>query len=331
MGAVADSASEAPAFDALGARGALLAAALRAGRVPPAWIVAGPDEEASEALALEIAAHLVEPDARSRARVRERILDGVHPDVHRVRRDKPTVISVAALAEHLQRAVSTPREGARQVFVVTPADALEPEGVARYLKTLEEPPDRTTFLLVTARPDRLPTAVRSRCQTLVVPPCDVAELEATLVREGVEETLARSAAHRAGGSLARARRLVDGELLVAFDRFVERALAKEPRVTEAVAGLDAAIKACAAASPDVPAFVLVQEVARLAQVVARDVAVGAGSAPRPPGDWQADAVRTLGDAAAALGEAAAVHVATPVVLMELARRLRSAVRRSGLS
>ncbi|MCA9314777.1 MAG: hypothetical protein KDB73_04740, partial [Planctomycetes bacterium] len=93
-------------FPVLGDRGPRLAAALSAGRVPPAWIVAGPDEEAGDVLALEIATWLTEPEVTRRDAVRARILAGAHPDVHRVRRDKPTVISVAALSEHLERAHS---------------------------------------------------------------------------------------------------------------------------------------------------------------------------------------------------------------------------------
>ena len=314
-------------FPVLGDRGPRLAAALLAGRVPPAWIVAGPDEEAGDVLALEIATWLTEPEVGRRDAVRARILAGAHPDVHRVRRDKPTVISVAALSEHLERAHSTPREGARQVFIVTPADALEPEGIARYLKTLEEPPDRTTFLLVTSRPQRLPTAVTSRCQVLVVPPLPAAELAAALVAEGFDEEPARDAAKRAGGSLARARRLLDGGLLDAFDRFVDLALDVQPRTTEAVAMLDAACRACAKAADDVPLFVIVQEVVRLAMVLARDVA--AGELTGVAGTWAErgatpDAALAFAEEVDELSGAAAVHVAPSVVVAELSRRLRRA-------
>ncbi|MGE0193298.1 MAG: hypothetical protein AB7T63_14780 [Planctomycetota bacterium] len=331
MTATLDPSGTAAAFAALGDRSVRLAAAIEARRVPPAWIVAGPDEEAGEDLALEVATWLVEPDALRRAAVRGRILGGSHPDVHRVRRDKPTVISVAALAEHLERAHATPREGARQVFIVTPADALEPEGIARYLKTLEEPPDRTTFLLVTSRPQRLPTAVTSRCQVLVVPPVHVEELTAALVADGADAAKAREAARRAGGSLTRARRLLDGGLLDAFDRFVDLVLDVQPHVTDAVAMVEAAAKACAKASEDLPVFVVVQEIVRLATVLARDMAANTLRDAAPAGSEGAvsvDAVLAFADQVDELSGAAAVHVAPAVVFAELARRLRLAVRGS---
>lgn len=314
-------------FAALGAGGAALARALAAGRVPPAWLVQGPDEEAGEALALEMAVWLVARDAAEREHVRMRIGADAHPDVHRVRRDKPTVISVAALSEHLERAHTTPREGQRQVFVVTPADALEPEGVARYLKTLEEPPERTVFVLVTSRPDRLPTAVLSRCQSLVVPPLSIPALVQALRAEEVGAQDAAAAAHMAGGSLARARRLLDLDLLSSCQHFLEQLLAPEPRVAAAVAGLDATLKAAKGSSDDVPTHELVQEIVRTISVVVRDLATGRTH------PW-ADAWRRAGvDAQAALGlfhgwgdlaAAAAVHVAPNAVFGEMAVRLRAA-------
>jgi hypothetical protein len=317
-------------FAALGAAGILLARSVTAGRIPPAWIVQGPDEEAGEAFALELAAWLVARDATEREHVGARIRADAHPDVHRVRRDKPTVISVAALAEHLERAHATPREGLRQVFVVTPADALEPEGVARYLKTLEEPPDRTVFVLVTSRPDRLPTAVLSRCQSLVVPPLESAALVAALVADDTEPARAASAAHLAGGSLARARRLLDLDLLPAIERFLEQLLDPAPRVASAIAGLDAALKAAKAASDDVPGHELVQEVVRAVSVLLRDL-IAARAHPL------ADAWRAAGvdeEAALALfrdwsdlAAAAAVHVAPSAVFGEMATRLRRACTR----
>ena len=51
------------------------------------------------------------------------------------------MISVAALTAVLERgARQRPIAGRRQVFLIDPAEAMEPEGVARYLKALEEPP-----------------------------------------------------------------------------------------------------------------------------------------------------------------------------------------------
>lgn len=53
--------------------------------------------------------------------------------------------------------------GRFKVFVLCPADAMNEQAANAFLKVLEEPTERTVFLLVTARPDALLTTIRSRC------------------------------------------------------------------------------------------------------------------------------------------------------------------------
>jgi DNA polymerase-3 subunit delta' len=55
----------------------------------------------------------------------------------------------------------------RKVVVIRPADRLHPSAANALLKTLEEPPAATHFLLVTGHPARLPATVRSRCVQLL--------------------------------------------------------------------------------------------------------------------------------------------------------------------
>lgn len=59
--------------------------------------------------------------------------------------------------------VGTHRAGLR-VVVVYPLDALQTEGANALLKTLEEPPPSTVFLLVTDRIDRVLPTILSRCR-----------------------------------------------------------------------------------------------------------------------------------------------------------------------
>ncbi|WER47595.1 DNA polymerase III subunit delta' [Cupriavidus sp. WKF15] len=59
--------------------------------------------------------------------------------------------------------VGTHRAGLR-VVVVYPLDALQVEGANALLKTLEEPPPSTVFLLVTDRLDRILPTILSRCR-----------------------------------------------------------------------------------------------------------------------------------------------------------------------
>ena len=59
-----------------------------------------------------------------------------------------------------------PHLGRRRVVLIQPADRLHPSAANALLKTLEEPPADTHFILVTAAPRRLPATILSRCVRL---------------------------------------------------------------------------------------------------------------------------------------------------------------------
>ena len=111
------------------------------------------------------------------------------------------VDEVRALAKRLSFA---PLRGRRKVAIVTPADAMNERAQNTLLKTLEEPPPGTTFLLVSANPDSLLPTIRSRCARVQMGPVPAAALAARLLRDGVPEAEARDRAARAQGSFSRA-------------------------------------------------------------------------------------------------------------------------------
>ena len=91
---------------------------------------------------------------------------------------------VRALTDFL--VIASQLAGAK-VVLLQPADRLHPSAANALLKTLEEPPARTIFILVADHPQRLPPTIRSRCFRLdfPLPPREVA-LE-WLAAEGVEQ------------------------------------------------------------------------------------------------------------------------------------------------
>ena len=60
--------------------------------------------------------------------------------------------------------------GAWRVVIVDTADDLNPNAANALLKSLEEPPPRTVFLLLTSEPGRLLPTIRSRCRILPLTP-----------------------------------------------------------------------------------------------------------------------------------------------------------------
>jgi DNA polymerase-3 subunit delta' len=183
-------------------------------------------------------------------------------------------------------------EGRHRFVLVDPADAMNAQAQNALLKTLEEPPDGTTLVLVASRPDALLPTIRSRCARVTFSPIPDALVAERLVELGRTQDDARRVASLASGSLGRALALDPG------------ALAARQGLVAAAAALDPGdasgwIAYAREAGKDREAA---RETCELLRIWLRDVlavqAAGAG-APLALGDL-ADATRS---AAAALGPA----------------------------
>lgn len=112
------------------------------------------------------------------------------------------------------RLITRPTLGSRRAVIFDPADDLEKSASNALLKSLEEPPVGTFFLLVTHRPARLLPTIRSRCRVLRFPAVGEAEMDAILSREAPEADAATRAAAIAAaqGSPGAALGFVDQDL-----------------------------------------------------------------------------------------------------------------------
>ncbi len=88
-----------------------------------------------------------------------------------------------------------PTLGSRRAVIIDPSDDMEKGAVNALLKSLEEPPAGTFFLLVAHRPGRLLPTIRSRCRMLRFAPLGGEEIDKVLRREAPEaDSGARAAA-----------------------------------------------------------------------------------------------------------------------------------------
>lgn len=150
---------------------ALLARSIAQQSLPPSLIFAGPDAPGRRLAAVSVAQALncQHPeggdlvDACGTCAACTRIARGVHPDVIVVEPGENGSIRIEQVREVIDRAAYRPFEGRRRVVLVDEADALLPAAQNALLKTLEEPPSSSTFILATARPDMLLPTVLSRC------------------------------------------------------------------------------------------------------------------------------------------------------------------------
>lgn len=77
-------------------------------------------------------------------------------------------------------------DGGRRVVIVDAADDMNISAANALLKMLEEPPARTTLLLISHQPSRLLPTIRSRCRTLRLSPLGPQEMQAALAQAGVD-------------------------------------------------------------------------------------------------------------------------------------------------
>jgi DNA polymerase-3 subunit delta' len=94
-------------------------------------------------------------------------------------------------------AIGTHRAGAR-VILLRPAEAMNAATANALLKSLEEPPPGTVFLLVSSAPDRLLPTVRSRCQRIAVPAAATKDALPWLMAQGLKD--AEAALRHAGNA-----------------------------------------------------------------------------------------------------------------------------------
>ena len=194
----------------------LLSRAIARDTLPPSLLLAGPSGVGKRrtAMAIARAVNCLEPRATSDARTRRvREMPVVPP--HRARRASgrdsasslatPGSIKIEAVRDVVDRAGYRPFEGRRRVVIIDEADALVAPAQNALLKTLEEMPSASIFVLVSSMPDALLPTVLSRCPRLRFGPLSAAEVAQALMRDhGYAEADARAAAADADGSIGRA-------------------------------------------------------------------------------------------------------------------------------
>jgi DNA polymerase-3 subunit delta' len=101
------------------------------------------------------------------------------------------LIRIEQIRDMLHAANLPPFEGKHKVFIINFAELLSLDAANLLLKTLEEPVDRVTFLLLTVNDKLLPLTVISRCQRLELAPMSLAAETAALIEKGLEPQRAR--------------------------------------------------------------------------------------------------------------------------------------------
>lgn len=186
--------------------------ALSGPRLHHGWILAGRRGIGKRHFALAAARALLAEDGQAQ-------IAGEHPDIlmlqplpnnaeEEKKRDEGKAyqtkrnITVDQVRQMQGRLTTRPTLGARRAIIIDAADDLEPASANALLKSLEEPPAGSYFLLIAHRLGRLLPTIRSRCRMLHFPTLSAQQIDLVLQAQAPQtDAAARQAAiDSAGGS-----------------------------------------------------------------------------------------------------------------------------------
>lgn len=166
----------------------ILEKSLSNGSFPTTVLISGPPRVGKTSLAYVISAALEceapNPWACGECRSCKKIRRGLFPDLRTISLEesdkgklKNQILVDQVRTQVLDPIELPPYEGKRLIFIIEPAEALNPSSQNSLLKVLEEPPPYANFILIAKDFGPLLPTVRSRCQEIHLSEVDEAEME----------------------------------------------------------------------------------------------------------------------------------------------------------
>ncbi len=226
--------------------------AYQSGKLPHAWIIGGDKGIGKATMAWRFTKFLLaNPDYTSLAvqnagnlavddnlAAVQRVHALGHGDVQILRREwneKTKKHFTVIRAEEARKAVhmfqQSASEGGYRIVILDSAEDLNSESGNGLLKMIEEPPERSLFLIISHLPNRILPTIRSRCRMLLLHPLSQAECKVALqgIVLGVDAQNIERACQLSGGSVSRALKLISGKSLDVSTK-LESILRNLPRV-----------------------------------------------------------------------------------------------------
>jgi len=204
----------------------VLRRAVDTGRVAPTILFHGRDGVGKKTMAMAFVSYLLCRDRRdgdscgicSNCRSMD---EGRYVDLEILEPDKG-VIKIDAVRDAMPRLQYQPVIGPWKVLVIDDAHAMNTEAANAALKSLEEPPAGTLFILITSSPDTLPRTVLSRSFQIPFGPVPTSAIIELLVSaRGIEPDVAACAAAMCSGCPGQAFRLLDSQALAERRDFIK--------------------------------------------------------------------------------------------------------------
>lgn len=175
------------------------------------WLVTGPPGSGRSNLAFAFATALISGNPDGDETTRIQVEARSHPDLH-VLATEGVIIKRDDVREIVKRSHYSPSVGRHRVIIVEDADRMTEQTSNFLLKELEEPPERTVWILCApSEADLIPT-IRSRVRSVRLQVPSVADVAALLERrDGVDPVLAERAAREAQSHIGMAHRLATND------------------------------------------------------------------------------------------------------------------------
>jgi DNA polymerase-3 subunit delta' len=172
-------------------------------RLAHAYLISGPAGSGKSAVAAGLAAALNDTTP-------EKVLNARAPDVFITEPTSRSRRIVVDQIRSLERGLRLhTADGRKKIAIIRDADRMQPQAANAFLKTLEEPPENSLLLLLTALPEALPETIVSRCLSL---PLQIpSETEQSSEEKELLRLLCATAEDERGG-IARAYRVSQGIL-----------------------------------------------------------------------------------------------------------------------
>ena len=133
--------------------------------------------------------------------------------------NKQGLINVNQSAEIVKDLKLKPYESEYKIMLIWLPEKMRVEAANKVLKILEEPPEKTVFLLVSQNPEQLLATIISRVQIINVKPIAHADLSASLSDKfGLETENANNIARIAQGNFLEAQKLISENEVRAFNQ-----------------------------------------------------------------------------------------------------------------
>ncbi len=177
---------------------------LEAKTVPSTLLFSGPDGVGKHKFALAFTCALFGSGHTPK------LLSGNHPDLHILLPEgKGVMHPIESIRQTIAETGLPPFEAPAKVFVIDEAHQMLPSSSNALLKTLEEPPPGTYFILLSSQPELMLPTILSRCRKIPFFPIPQKQIEEWVSAQGeIPPARAKQIAFLAHGSLARAHTLL---------------------------------------------------------------------------------------------------------------------------